>query len=201
MGRTYLPEKEGELALWSERFLEQIIDNAAQWEIPHNEVNNLEKIVEEYNKYFKIIDSPLKTKIDVVKKNVAKIEMSRQIRAMTSFRLRNPVITDDQRIALGLRIKNRKRKPIPQPDKAPLIYLQITNGRQLSVEFRDPETNKRAKPYGISGILILFQVRNTLPTEPEDLEHNVLATRTPHKLTFSEEDRGKKTLHRRTMAK
>ncbi|MDR1459064.1 MAG: hypothetical protein LBI60_02495 [Bacteroidales bacterium] len=192
MGKHYLPWKEGELALWSERFMEELEVNADLWEIPHKEINDLKIIVQEFNHYFKIIDSPLRTKIDIVKKNVAKTEMLRQIRLMVNFRLRNPVITNDQRIALGLFIRRPKGTPIPPPQKSPAIYLRIVNSRQITAEIRDPYASKRIKPYGITNIRLSYSIGEQAPNNPEYFQHHLLATKTLQHITFTEEDRGKK---------
>jgi hypothetical protein len=192
MGKHYLPWKEGELALWSKRFVEELNNYAGLWNIPQNELNDLNIIVQEYNDYYKIIESPLRTKVDIVKKNVAKAEMLRQIRLMVNFRLRNPIITDDQRITLGLVIRRPKGTPIPPPQKSPNIYLRIHNSRQITAEIRDPNTNKRTKPYGITAIRLSYSIGEQPPVNPENFQHHLLTTKTLYRMTFTEENRGKK---------
>jgi hypothetical protein len=52
-------------------------------------------------------------------------------------------------------------------------------------------STSKAKPYGTNGAVIAYAVLNAPPTNPDALTHTVLATRTPHILEFTEEERGK----------
>jgi hypothetical protein len=110
---------------------------------------------------------------------------------MTNFRLKNPVITDAARVALGLNVRNKTKTTIPVPSKSPKSRISILDSRMLSVEFKDQDSVGKGKPYGINGAVISYAVLETPPTGPEQLLHSVLATRTPHTLEFAAEDRGK----------
>jgi hypothetical protein len=189
--QSYLPTKDSELATWSENFVRQVEDNAAAWDIPSAEVADLRTAVSDYLNLYSQTDSPSRTSITVAEKNAARSILILRIRGMTDFRLRNPIITSAQRIALGLKVRDTIITPIPIPVSRPEMYIEVLDVRRLSVIFRDQGSSTKAKPYGVNGAVVHFDVRDTAPHEPEELTRSVLATRTPYTLKFTEAERGK----------
>jgi hypothetical protein len=49
----------------------------------------------------------------------------------------------------------------------------------------------KAKPYGVNGAVIAYAVLDAPPADVSALTRSVPATRTPHVLEFTEEERGK----------
>jgi hypothetical protein len=52
-------------------------------------------------------------------------------------------------------------------------------------------SDSKAKPYGVNGAVIIYAVLDAPPADHSALTSSVLATRTPHILEFTEEERGK----------
>jgi hypothetical protein len=52
-------------------------------------------------------------------------------------------------------------------------------------------SKSNAKPYGVNGAVIVYAVLDAPPADVSALTRSVLATRTPHILEFTEEERGK----------
>jgi hypothetical protein len=187
----YIPQKDSELVAWSANFTGQVVANAAAWEIPPGEVS----VLQEANTTFAILhaqaDSPAKNSIVVAEKNTARTTLVGIIRTLAGFRLKNPVITDAQRIALGLHVHDTTPSTIPVPHTRPELDIDVVDFRRLKVVFQDMGSDSKAKPYGVNGAVIVYAVLDAPPADINALTRSVLATRTPYTLEFTEEERGK----------
>ncbi|MDR2120815.1 MAG: hypothetical protein LBP64_08070 [Tannerella sp.] len=189
--KDYLSRKDSELVIWGDNFVNLANTNATAWGIPKDEITALQTAQTEFKTLQAKADSPAKTSIIVAEKNASRKRLVTKIRAMVDFRMKNPVITDAQRIALGLHVQDKTHTPIPAPHASPALRLTVQALRRISAEFRDPSIAGKAKPYGVNGAVIVYAVLAAPPANPDALAHSVLATRTPHTLEFAEEERGK----------
>jgi hypothetical protein len=187
----YIPQKDSELVAWSANFTAQIVANAPIWEIPHHEVNDLQTADATFAALHAQADSPTKNSVIVAEKDAARKVLKTKIRDLVGFRLKNPIITDTQRIAMGLHVHDTTPTNIPVPTTRPEIDIDVVDFRRLKILFHDMGSTSKARPYGTNGAVIAYAVLNTPPANPEVLTHTVLATRTPHILEFTEEERGK----------
>jgi hypothetical protein len=189
--KPYLPRKDSELLTWLENFISQIIIHANEWDIPQQEIDALKEYLNRFESLYSITNSPLRTSIAVSQKNQARQEILTLVRRMIDFRLRNPVITDDQLVAMGLNVKDKIRTPVPPPTGHPQVYISVVDARRIKIFFRDQDSKKKAKPYGVTAAVLSYAVLNAPPAKHEDLNRVVLVTRTPYILTFTEEERAK----------
>ncbi|MDR2115178.1 MAG: hypothetical protein LBP87_02230, partial [Planctomycetaceae bacterium] len=81
---------------------------------------------------------------------------------------------------------------IPVPTSRPEIDIDVLDFRRLKILFHDMNSSNKAKPYGVNGAVIAYAVLDKPPADPNALTRTVLATRTPHVLDFTEEERGQK---------
>jgi hypothetical protein len=187
----YIPQKDSELAPWSANFTAQVVANATTWAIPTNEVTRLQTANTSFAALHAKADSPAKTSIIVAEKNAARKTLVAEIRALADFRLKNPIITNAQRIALGLHVRDNTPTTIPVPKSRPELDIDVVDFRRLKVIFHDMGSDSKAKPYGVNGAVIVYAVLDVPPADINALIRSVLATRTPHILEFTEEERGK----------
>jgi hypothetical protein len=111
----YIPKKDSELVAWSANFTEQIVANAPAWGISYDEVNLLQTANSEFAALHAQADSPNKTSVIVAEKNAARKRLKAKIRELVGFQLKTPIITDAQRIAMGLHIHDTTPTNIPVP--------------------------------------------------------------------------------------
>jgi hypothetical protein len=188
----YLPKRDSELVAWSTNFTEQIVANAPMWEIPPHEVSDLQTANTAFAALHAQADSPIKNSVIVAEKDTARDVLVAKIRGLVGFRLKNPIITNAQRIALGLHPHDTTPTPIPVPTSRPEIDIDVLDFRRLKILFHDMNSTSKAKPYGVNGAVIAYAVLDKPPADPNALTRTVLATRTPHVLEFTEEERGQK---------
>ena len=187
----YIPKKDAELVPWSANFTAGVAANAGAWGIPPDEVSALQTADATFAALHAQADSPARTSIIVAEKNAARHTLETKIRELAGFRLRNPIITDAQRIALGLHVRDTTYTTVPVPKTRPELDVDVVDFRRLKVSFRDMGSSSKAKPYGVNGAVIVYAVLDTPPADPGALTRSVLATRTPYTLEFTEEERGK----------
>jgi hypothetical protein len=189
--KDYIPHQDAELVAWCANFSVILAANAPAWNIPLEEVADLQSAVAAFTTLQKQADSPAKNSIIVAEKNAVRHTLVAKIRAMVGFRLRNPEITDAKRIELGLHVRDTTPSPIPVPTTRPEFDIEVVDVRRLRVAFHDMGSDSKAKPYGINGAVFIYSVLDAPPADHSALTRSLLATRTPHILEFTEEERGK----------
>jgi hypothetical protein len=187
----YIPRKDSDLMLWGANFTAEVAANAERWGIPAGEVADLQTTQASFVSLHKQASSPEKNAIIVEEKNATRKVLEEKIRTMVGFRLKNPVITNADRLSLGLHVYDKSRTTIPVPKSRPGFDVEVLDFRRLKIRFHDRDSEGAAKPYGISGAVILYAVLDSPPANVNALTRSVLATRTPHILEFVEEERSK----------
>jgi hypothetical protein len=187
----YIPKKDSELVPWGANFTSKVAASASRWGIPSNEVVDLQNAYDAFVTLQKKADSPDKTTVIVAEKNAARKKLVDLIRALAGFRLKNPIITDAERVGMGLHVHDVTPTTIDVPKTRPELDLDVLDFRRLYAAFHEQGSKSKAKPYGVNGAVIVYAVLDAPPADHGALTRNVLATRTPHVLEFTEEERGK----------
>jgi len=189
--QAYLPRRDSELLPWSNNFTSIVTENAASWDIPITEVTNLQSKLSAFEFLVTQTKSPVRNSIIVSEKNEARKALIAAIRELVNFRLKNPVITDSQLVTLGLRPRDKTRKPCPVPVTYPELQIDRSVIRQLTVHYRDAGSERKAKPAGVHGVEIRWSILSTTPTHVDNLIVSSFCTKTPFALSFNEDERGK----------
>ncbi|MDR1171835.1 MAG: hypothetical protein LBL24_05205 [Bacteroidales bacterium] len=187
----YIPRKDSELVPWGDNFNSKVAANTSQWGIPPNEVADLQNAYDIFVPLQKKADSPGRTAVITAEKNAARKNYIGLIRTMAGFRLKNPVITDAERIDMGLRVHDDTPTTITVPKTRPELNIDVVDFRRLKVSYQDQGTKSKAKPYGVDGAVIVYATLDAPPADHSALTRSVLATRTPHVIECTEEQRGK----------
>ena len=101
-------------------------------------------------------------------------------------------VTDDYRLEMGIAIRPTHRTPAPVPTTYPIFTIDSSVIRRLTVNFRDQNSNRKAKPAGVSGAMIRWAILDTVPKDVEALINSALDPTSPFTLDFTESQRGKK---------
>jgi hypothetical protein len=189
--RDYIPRRDSELVAWSSNFTSVVSSNATSWDIAPEELSNLQNASSAFASLVATAESPARTPVIIAEKDAARKELVKEIRGLVSFRLKNPVITDAQRVSMGLHVRDSAYSAIHVPTTRPELDIDVFDVRRLKVKFREMGSDSKAKPYGINGALIVYAVLDVPPVRIEELTSGVLATRTPHVIQFDEDKRGK----------
>jgi hypothetical protein len=131
------------------------------------------------------------TPVDTEAKNDAKKAAKKVIRPFVNQYLRFPPVTDEDRTAMGIPNRDSTRSPVGVPKTRPVFNIEVKAIRSLTIPFHDEGTESRAIPYGFDGAVIFWDVLDAPPSNPKKFSSSELATRSPHTITFEEEERGK----------
>jgi hypothetical protein len=102
-----------------------------------------------------------------------------------------PPMNEEDLLELGLPIPDSIRTPHVNVTEEVDFVLEIQGIRQVHVRFWVQGRSNTAKPAGYDGAVIVWCVLDTPPAGPEELSHHTMASRTPHTLQFTEEERGR----------
>jgi hypothetical protein len=104
----------------------------------------------------------------------------------------NPLVTDTDLVEMGLPKRSSGGKTPPSP---PTTIIEATTDTSkpgiVGINFRDKNEIGTAKPKHVRGAEIAYAILDTPPTDWSQLIHSAFDTRTPAKLVFSGNDRGK----------
>jgi hypothetical protein len=94
-------------------------------------------------------------------------------------------ISDQAKIALGVRIAATRRTRQPVPDFAPLISVVKVNGHVVTVRMADPnEPNSKARPASVSGMALFSYVGEEAPKDPSAFKFEFNIGQTEADVTF-----------------
>jgi hypothetical protein len=187
----YIPSREADLLVWAENFIDMAENYKNDLNIPTAEITELKALLNKFKANFEISRGPERTPAIIAGKNTSKKELIAKIRATVGFYLQNPIVTPKMRVEFGLNPKDETKTSIPVPKTRPEFFLKVKDIRIIEIHFQDQGSDTKARPYGLSGAVISFDVLDEPPAEPRFLSRTELATVTPYALKFTEEDRGK----------
>jgi hypothetical protein len=120
-------------------------------------------------------------------KNDAKKALEKELRQdIAEYLTHNRLLRDEDREDLGLPVPDHTHTPVPAPDSTPEFSLEGHGIGRVRIRFHDQGSESKARPYGVNGAVVLYDVLPTPPSVPSALTRNVLATRSPFTLVFAE---------------
>jgi hypothetical protein len=110
----------------------------------------------------------------------------------TGFLKNNPLVTDEDLVSMGLPKHSTGTKTPPTP---PTEVMEATTDTSkpgvVGIHFRSKNEKGTAKPKHVRGAEIVSAVLDAPPTDWSQLIHSSFDTKTPAKLVFTGEQRGK----------
>jgi len=193
MSTDYIPQKDTLTAAWAANFSGLITATPGAYGLMASDAATIAAAYNLYNSALTLVLNPLtKTKATVADKNAKKHAMLATLRLYAQMIKLNRGVTNEAKIGLGIHINAGGPSPVPAPTTSPV--LAVANGVPLvqSVEFHDITTpSRRAKPAGVTGLMLLVAVGTTPPASPAEAEMYGIATKAPYQVTFNPADKGK----------
>ena len=177
------PANDGALAVWSENFDDKVASAPEDYGISEADAAQFHALVEEFAARLAIVGNPqTRTRAAIVMKDDVKAVLVAHARRLIRVAGAHPSITDEQRIRLGLRIRDAIPTRIPAPITRPFLVLGPDGSLRLSDETLP---GHRRKPAGVAGALVLMKltpIDDTTPPLPEESHVALLTTR--HRCTI-----------------
>ncbi|MDR0686947.1 MAG: hypothetical protein LBF79_05780 [Dysgonamonadaceae bacterium] len=197
--KDFIPRSEKEFKQWSDNFMTKLGEIVTKYLMPIATYRELVRIWSDYNKKYKLSETAeTRTSATVCARREARTVYEKKLRlVIKSYITYNPAVSDDQRRLLGLPIHKTTKTPIGIPTEHPSMKIKVMSDCQLAVLFHEDrheskdDRGSRAKPYGMDGASIIYDVLPEPPTEYSQLTRRAIATRTPFIINFSLPERGK----------
>jgi hypothetical protein len=193
MVRDYLPTKEAKFYVWVATFFGYLIANLQRFGIAESVIAPLVSLRDDFEAKYTVALSPsTRTKANVLAKINAIKALKTALRTFVKEYLTwNHLVTDEDRDNLGLPVYKKTRTLLPVPTSYPSFKIDSSMIRVLGIYFRDAESEGRAKPFGVHGAEIKWGISDVAVVNPDDLLHSAIDTRSPFKLEFRGDERGK----------
>jgi hypothetical protein len=190
--KSYIPVKEEYFKDWSFNFKTVLSDYGAEDYMPPAVYHELMRLGDDYDKKFAITENPkTRTSVTIKERQESRKVYEKFIRdTVQTYLIRNPQLTDAQRIAIGIPVHKTTHTPVPKPISWPVVQVDINTIRNIILRFIDSISGKRAKPFGVSGAVIRYAVLANPPVDISELNETLLDTQSPCELTFDESQRG-----------
>jgi hypothetical protein len=92
---------------------------------------------------------------------------------------------------MELPIHKTTRTRTPVPTTRPKVVVKSPNPGMVELHFNDAESTHRAKPEGVHGVEIIWEILDAPPAGWDKLMHSVFDIHTPHSFSFPYEERGR----------
>ena len=191
MATSFIPSADSSFNEWQKPLVVSLKTGAKSWGIPVETITTIEAEQAEFETRYKTAENPAtRTKAAITTKTDARKKFETTLRTtIKAYVTYNPKVTDENRINMGLPIHKTSRTPVAVPATYPEHTVE-TALRQIVIHFRDAGKERKAKPTGVGGALIRWDILDTPPTKAVELLNSALDTASPYTLRFTENQRG-----------
>lgn len=194
MPSGYIPDKQEDQATWALNFTTKITASPTTYGLTAPDAVTIAGAVNPFLAALAVATTPAtRTSVTVNTKDTTRANMLLICRQFAQQIVKNPGVTDANKIALGLNPGPTGPTPIPAPVTEPILGLvKMTH---LSGQFRASDSatpDVRAKPFGAVAMELWRFIGTTTPVGPEDATFNGLVTKQPFVQSFDAGDVTKK---------
>lgn len=191
--RGYIPTRDTDLGHWVRNFATLIAASPATYGLVTGDADAITALVDDFTGLLEAaIDPSTRTRASVSAKDTAKVAMLEVLRPYAQRIKNNSGVLDDDKIALGLTIRDGIPTPITVPVTSPILNIVRADPRQHTLRFADSETpDRRSKPFGAAGVELFLSIGTAEPANIEVGPYHGLVTRNPHYVQFDAQDVGK----------
>jgi hypothetical protein len=194
-GQDYIPSKDADFDGWLANLVSYVEEKTADgsWpNIPAERVAELKGLDVKWHAAYVKTTGP-HTNVDIVAKNEAKKQAEACARTFVQQFLKFNPVTDADRTAMRLHIRDADPTTIPIPTtRALIISLTPKGGFQVEVRFQDEMIkDSRRIPYGYNGCLLSYTYGAEKIMDVTAFDNTRLMTRTPWVLTLPPDAEGK----------
>jgi len=158
--------------------------------IPTAAFNDLSSKVIEFEQVFNTtpVDS---NRSQTERRNSAQRQCERVLRYFIRFYLRNPVVKNEELLAMNIPPIDNIRTVHKQVNETVDFVFHIRGTNNVIIDFWQTGHTSKAKPKGYSGAVIIWALSEQEPANNDAYPLHTLATRTPYTIEFDNHDSGK----------
>jgi hypothetical protein len=131
-----------------------------------------------------------RTPVITFQKTAARKKYESLLRKLVGMLKASPFVTPSDLAALGIVTRKSSGGRNPVPETYPDAIVDISMIRQLTIDYFDFASKSHAKPHGVHGAEIRWEILHAAPVHIDELRNSSFDTRSPFTLTFNENERG-----------
>ncbi|MDR2632879.1 MAG: hypothetical protein LBC51_04560 [Treponema sp.] len=194
--KDYIQTNDALFLAWAKNLYTYSLPRFSGWLIPSPQVS-LETPLADFEAALAKLADPNYGKVDMERKKDTRKVCEKALRVyVQAYLARNPAVSDEDRVAMGIPVYKTGRSKRPLPETVPELEVDTGTPRRHLVHYRDRGSKHRGKPEGVAGIEIRWAVLEGHPVSiEEELIKSGYDTASPWVNDFEEGDRGKKVYY------
>ncbi len=193
MATPYLPASDANFSIWLGNFSTKLTAAPALYGLIAGDATAVAGVTTTFNAAYLAATTPAtRTPVTVAAKDAARSAAEAMVRPYASRISVNPAVTDPNKIAIGVTVRNTTPTPIPPPTTAPTLDLASAISGVQTLNFKEPGAVGKSKPYGVIGVQLFASVGTVFATDPDQATYIGVVTKSPSVQTFAPADIGKK---------
>jgi len=178
----YIPPQQAKFTAWLANFAALIFANPAMYGLTSGDATTIAGYNTTWIAAYTPVTSPAtKTPAAVSAKNTAYATLLPLIRIYAQQIARNPGVTSDNKIALGLNPQTSQPTPVSAPTSNPVLVVQSASAGSIVLRYRDSaaSVSVKAKPYGAIACQLYQYQGVAAPTDIAQFSKAAVATKSP----------------------
>ncbi len=193
MPSDYIPAEDAQFSLWAQAFGNGISANPSLFMLTSAQAASIQTVVGNYVAALLVANTEAtRTKPTIIQKDDARSICESLCRQYAILIKDNTGISDDDKVAIGVRPINPNREPVDCPQTQPLLNVLGTTPGAQTLRYVDSSTpDSKAKPFGASELQLFMAVADEENAPLSDAKFIGKFTRNPIAIEFGESDNGK----------
>ena len=188
-----IPTKDADFNVWQDTIAQVALENSTAWLLDTAWLENqFEPARAAWVEAWEAYQNPgTRTKLITATKNEKRADYEKLLMVLAANLRVNTRLTDDDRRAVGVPIRDTTPTPAPVPVTYPVASIDTSTMRRLTIKYRDSGSSSTAKPKGVHGAEIKWLIAEERPAV-EELANSTFDTGSPYTLNFTDPERGKR---------
>ena len=184
MASSFPPSKDAELFAMAANASTLISANPTDYGLSVPQATMLATLSANYGTAYNIaVSPPTRTNVTIIQKNNARDALVQNLRDLNRFVQATKTVGDDKKAEIGFPIYANPA-PIPAPSDAPVVKKIVTTGRRTKVSLRPMDSERRGRPTGVQGALIISFQGEVPPADIGQWKIEGLSTRTDFEIVW-----------------
>ena len=189
MRTSYMPSREAEQVAWANNFFQTAGESPEAYGLTPAQIEGFGQLNQALKvAWAKVQDPATKTKVTVAAKNDALAAMKAEAAKLVSI-VQGVGLSDAQKIALGVTVRDTTRTATRRPTKAPTVEIVNVEGRTVTVQLLQGE-GRRGRPTKVDGATVFTHLGPTPPATIDGWRYASQATKTRVELPFGPSETG-----------
>lgn len=193
MPPSFIPATDVDFSTWSANFKTYLVANYAALGLLVGDSTSYTTLDTAYQAAFTAATNPAtRTSATVATKVTARANAVFSARQLAAKVQANPAVTNTQRTALGITVRDATHTPVPPPATSPIVAIAAFQPLRHVCRFSDEATPlSRSKPVGSTGLAVYVKVDGAAPTSIAECRFVGIATKVPFNINYDAGEGGK----------